>query len=139
MIYFYIKKFSFYTFSLTGISRQENQGCLVYFKPIQTIFSPSSQYNIDLTTSTALGYHYPNGNLFHLDLEKSNLAETLEFQQLQQLLNVPIFEDSRFRQIFENAHQNFLLGGLLESEDQNDIGRTFSKIIFDQFLRLRQV
>ena len=42
-----------------------------------------------------------------------------------------------FRTFYEDADRDFYVGGLIESEQEGDLGELFSTIILEQFLRLR--
>ena len=42
-----------------------------------------------------------------------------------------------FRTFYEDADRDFYVGGLIESEQEGDLGELFSTIIVEQFLRLR--
>ena len=40
-----------------------------------------------------------------------------------------------FRTFYEDADRDFYVGGLIESEQEGDLGELFSTIILEQFLR----
>lgn len=42
-----------------------------------------------------------------------------------------------FRTFYEDADRDFYVGGLIESEQEGDLGELFSTIILEQFIRLR--
>ena len=42
-----------------------------------------------------------------------------------------------FRTFYEDADRDFYVAGLIESEQEGDLGELFSTIILEQFLRLR--
>jgi hypothetical protein len=52
----------------------------------QTANELRSVYNEDLIKNAALGYDYPNGNLLHIDLERDQNLDTLDFDLIQEKL-----------------------------------------------------
>ena len=99
-----------------------------------------SKYNKDLLESAALSYHYPNGNMFQIDLERSKTSAASAFDEVQARFDIPVFDGLKLQRLFpEGFHPDFFAAGLVESEIAGgDIGTTFSTVLLDQFLRIRQ-
>ena len=131
----------------------------------QTAERVDTKYDKDLTENFVYGANFPNGNLLLVDLQRQDEAGFRNFEQFS-FKKVLIFsrnpkkyelntydnirngfmgmeplEDilpfGPFRTFYEDADRDFYVGGLIESEQEGDLGELFSTIILEQFLRLR--